>query len=103
MPRRKLETFDDFNRALKNKYGIGENSSYKPWLRVQDVKSSGVRSQIYGVKSGRTHHLLPVHFRVESLNPLKICFIVLCYFTIIFIHCFYLSLIGRINFFTSRL
>jgi hypothetical protein len=58
MPRRKLETFDDFNRALKNKYGIGENASYKPWLRVQDVKSSGVRSQINGVKSGRTHHLL---------------------------------------------
>lgn len=58
MARRKLETFDDFNRALKNKYGIGEGSSYKPWLRVQDVKSKGVRSQILGLKTGRIHHTL---------------------------------------------
>jgi len=58
MARRKLETFDDFNRALKNKYGIGEGSSYKPWLRVQDVKSKGVRSQILGLKTGRVHDTL---------------------------------------------
>lgn len=58
MARRKLETFDDFNRALKNKYGIGEGGSYKPWLRVQDVKSKGVRSQIFGLKTGRVHHTL---------------------------------------------
>lgn len=58
MARRKLETFDDFNRALKNKYGIGEGISYKPWLRVQDVKSKGVRSQILGLKTGRVHHTL---------------------------------------------
>lgn len=58
MSRRKLETFDDFNRSLKNKYGIGVGSSYKPWLRVQDVKSKGVRSQILGLKTGRVHHTL---------------------------------------------
>ena len=58
MARRKLETFDDFNRALKNKYGIGEGSSYKPWLRVQDVKSKGIRSQILGLKTDRVHHTL---------------------------------------------
>ncbi|MCF6459220.1 TnsA endonuclease N-terminal domain-containing protein [Pseudoalteromonas sp. MMG024] len=58
MARRKLETFEDFNRALKNKYGIGEENHYKPWLRVQDVKSKGVRSQILGLKTGRVHHTL---------------------------------------------
>ena len=58
MARRKLKTFDDFKRSLKNKYGVGEGKSYKPWLRVQDVKSKGVRSQISGLKTDRTHHTL---------------------------------------------
>lgn len=58
MARRELKTFDDFKRSLKNKYGIGEGESYKPWLRIQDVKSRGVRSQVLGLKTGRTHHML---------------------------------------------
>lgn len=55
---RKLETFKDYSRALKGKYGLGEGKNYKPWLRVQDVKSKGIRSQIYGRKTQRIHHLL---------------------------------------------
>lgn len=58
MAGRQLKTFDDFTRSLKNKYGVGEGESYKPWLRVQDVKSHGVRSQIFGLKTGRVHHTL---------------------------------------------
>lgn len=58
MAGRKLKTFEDFKRSLKNKYGLGEGNSYKPWLRVQDVKSKGVRSQISGLKTERTHHTL---------------------------------------------
>lgn len=48
---RRLETFEDYSRALKGKYGLGEGKDYKPWLRVQDVKSRGIRSQIYGRKT----------------------------------------------------
>ncbi|OZB42966.1 MAG: heteromeric transposase endonuclease subunit TnsA [Alishewanella sp. 34-51-39] len=55
---RKLETLDDYKRALKGKYGVGEKANYKPWLRVQDVKSHGTRSQIWGKKTGRVHHTL---------------------------------------------
>lgn len=55
---RKLESVRDFNRSLVNKYGIGDGSKYKPWLRVQDVKSDGIKSQIWGRKTGRVHHLL---------------------------------------------
>ncbi len=55
---RKLETFEDYSRALTGKYGLGEGKDYKPWLRVQDVKSKGIRSQIYGRKTQRVHHLL---------------------------------------------
>lgn len=54
--KRKLETLDDFKRALKGKYGIGEGLNYKPWLRVQDVSSRGVRSQPWGRKTNREHH-----------------------------------------------
>jgi hypothetical protein len=55
---RKLESLKDFERALKDKYGIGQGSEYKPWLRIQDVKSEGKRSLIYGRKSQRDHHMM---------------------------------------------
>ncbi|TKF36099.1 heteromeric transposase endonuclease subunit TnsA [Vibrio kanaloae] len=55
---RKLESLKDFERALKNKYGIGQGCDYKPWLRIQDVKSKGTRSLIYGRKSQRDHHMM---------------------------------------------
>lgn len=55
---RKLESLKDFERALKNKYGIGQGSEYKPWLKIQDVKSKGKRSLIYGRKSQRDHHMM---------------------------------------------
>lgn len=55
---RKLESLQDYQRALKNKYGIGSGKDYKPWLRVQDVKSKGNRTVIPGRKSQRLHHMM---------------------------------------------
>lgn len=55
---RKIESLDDYQRHLRNKYGLGQGASYKPWLRVQDVKSKGTRSLIYGRKSQRDHHMM---------------------------------------------
>lgn len=55
---RKLESLQDYQRALKNKYGIGQGKDYKPWLRVQDVKSNGTRTVIQGRKSQRGHHMM---------------------------------------------
>tara|TARA_R110001583_G_C5659119_1_gene409480 strand:+ start:127 stop:960 length:834 start_codon:yes stop_codon:yes gene_type:complete len=55
---RKLEGLEDYKRALRNKYGLGVGSEYKPWLRVQDVKSRGKSSKIQGIKSDREHHTL---------------------------------------------
>ncbi|WP_237333049.1 TnsA endonuclease N-terminal domain-containing protein, partial [Vibrio anguillarum] len=51
-------SLDDYQRHLKNKYGIGQGANYKPWLRIQDVKSKGIRSLIYGRKSQRDHHMM---------------------------------------------
>lgn len=58
---RKLETLDDFRRALKNKYGLGREHDYKPWVRVQDVPSVGNSAKIFGLKSKRDHHMLSEH------------------------------------------
>jgi hypothetical protein len=55
---RKIESLDDYQRHLRNKYGLGQGADYKPWLRVQDVKSKGTRSLIYGRKSQRDHHMM---------------------------------------------
>lgn len=55
---RELKTFLDFQRALKNRYGIGEGENYKPWLRVQDVPSRGSSAKIRGIKIAREHHTL---------------------------------------------
>jgi len=55
---RNLNTLEDFKRALKGKYGLGIGKGYKPWLRVQDVKSKGNKSIIWGLKTGREHHML---------------------------------------------
>lgn len=55
---RKLESIEDYKRALKNAYGLGSRENYKPWLRVQDVPSRGLSSKIQGLKVNREHHTL---------------------------------------------
>ncbi|WP_337018684.1 TnsA endonuclease N-terminal domain-containing protein [Leclercia sp. AS011] len=55
---RSLLTIQDYQRALKKHYGLGNGAGYKPWLRVQDVPSKGTSSKIQGLKSNRAHHLL---------------------------------------------
>ncbi len=55
---RKLETFDDYLRSLRNGYGLGSGANYKPWLRVQDVSSKGLSAKIQGIKTQRCHHTL---------------------------------------------
>ena len=60
---RRLNTIEDYERSLKNRYGLGNKSNYKPWLRAQDVPSSGNRLKIEGLKTRRTHHFLS---RIEA-------------------------------------
>ncbi|RYE44019.1 MAG: hypothetical protein EOP24_26015 [Hyphomicrobiales bacterium] len=48
--------------------GIGRGSKYLPWLTVRDVPSMGNSSHIWGVRTGRKHHLLSkpesIYFRL---------------------------------------
>ena len=56
---RKFETFDDYRRHLKNKYGRGEGADYKPWVTVRDVKDKNAfRKLVEGIKTNRQHHFL---------------------------------------------
>ncbi|OSX93868.1 hypothetical protein BTJ45_01932 [Bacillus mycoides] len=45
-------------RYLKEGRGQGELSSYKPWLTIQDVPSSGRVHRVMGWKTEREHHFL---------------------------------------------
>jgi hypothetical protein len=56
MGRRIYKTEADIARHIKAGYGQGEGSSYKPWLRVQDVPSKGRSRKTLGIKSGRMRH-----------------------------------------------
>ncbi|MBE4082624.1 heteromeric transposase endonuclease subunit TnsA [Vibrio parahaemolyticus] len=55
---RKLQTEEHFKKAIKNGYGLGSYKDYLPWYRVQDVKSDGNRSKIFGFKTRRIHHTM---------------------------------------------
>ena len=58
MGRRLFRTEADIARFQKEGYGQGEGSSYRPWIRVQDVPSIGRSRKTPGIKSGRLHHFL---------------------------------------------
>ena len=45
-------------RYLKEGRGQGQRESYRPWLTIQDVPSSGRSTRIHSFKTGREHHLL---------------------------------------------
>jgi hypothetical protein len=57
MSRRKLQTYDDYARALRNGYGKGAGARYKPWLTVRDVPSKGESTIVQGITVDRDHHL----------------------------------------------
>jgi hypothetical protein len=58
MGRRRFKTEADILRHAKDGFGQGEGSSYKPWVRVQDIPSLGRSRKVPGIKSGRLHHTL---------------------------------------------
>lgn len=54
----RFSTEADIERHISNGFGRGTGASYKPWLRVQDVPSTGHSRKVSGVKIERTFHLL---------------------------------------------
>ena len=58
MGKRKLETRQDFARALANGFGRGSGKHYKPWLGIRDVPSDGRSSLIAGITVDREYQTL---------------------------------------------
>ncbi|EKS6648762.1 TPA: TnsA endonuclease N-terminal domain-containing protein [Enterobacter hormaechei subsp. hoffmannii] len=55
---RRLSSYEDYEKALSKGAGSGQLQDYQPWLRVQDVKSYGNRSVVFGLKTMRNHHFM---------------------------------------------
>lgn len=51
-------TEEKIEKYKKEGRGKGELQNYKPWLRIQDVPSTGRSHRFKGWKTGRQHHLL---------------------------------------------
>lgn len=47
-----------WHTRLRQGRGIGVGSRYRPWLKVRDLGSRGTSHVVFGIKSGRRHHLL---------------------------------------------
>lgn len=47
-----------YTKLMKEGFGQGTKSNYKPWLTVRDVPSEGLSSRIPGWKTERIHHFL---------------------------------------------
>jgi hypothetical protein len=58
MRARRIKTQADVDRYVAEGNGAGENESYKPWLRVQDVPSRGRSRKVLGMKVNRIHQVL---------------------------------------------
>ena len=47
-----------YEQYIKSGRGLGEGSSYLPWVSVHDFSSHGIVSRIAGHKANRVHHFL---------------------------------------------
>lgn len=48
----------DIEKMIKDGYGSGIGSEYKPWIKIQDVPSLGRVTRVKGIKTNRQHELL---------------------------------------------
>lgn len=51
-------TEEKIQRMEADGFGCGVGASFKPWIEVTSVSSSGRSRRIFSSKTGRTHHLL---------------------------------------------
>lgn len=48
----------NIEKMIKEGYGTGIGSEYKPWIKIQDVPSLGRVTRVKGMKTNRQHELL---------------------------------------------
>lgn len=55
--RKSFLTSAQISKKIKSKHGQGNGSDYQPWLKIQDLNSSGRSHRVYSHKTQRIHHL----------------------------------------------
>lgn len=48
----------NIEKMIKEGYGSGIGSEYKPWIKIQDLPSLGRVTRVKGIKTNRQHELL---------------------------------------------
>lgn len=54
----KRKRIHNIEKMIKEGYGTGIGSEYKPWIKIQDVPSLGRVTRVKGMKTNRQHELL---------------------------------------------
>ncbi|WP_276916556.1 TnsA endonuclease N-terminal domain-containing protein [Aneurinibacillus aneurinilyticus] len=54
----KRKRISDVEKWIKEGRGTGNGPEYKPWIKIQDVSSSGRSTRLRGLKTGRQHEFL---------------------------------------------
>lgn len=54
----KRKRIQNIKKMIKDGYGTGIGSKYKPYIKIQDVPSLGRVTRRKGIKTGRQHELL---------------------------------------------
>ncbi|MFX0549537.1 TnsA endonuclease N-terminal domain-containing protein [Hathewaya histolytica] len=54
----KRKRIHNIEKMIKEGYGTGIGSEYKPWIKIQDVPSLGRVTRVKGMKANRQHELL---------------------------------------------
>lgn len=57
MGRHQKWTEEKIRERTRAGYGTGFGASYRPWLEIGDLSSSGRSRRVWGLKTGRVHHL----------------------------------------------
>lgn len=54
----KRKRIQNIEKMIKEGYGKGMGSNYKPWIKIQYIPSMGRVTRVKGMKTGRQHELL---------------------------------------------
>jgi hypothetical protein len=68
--RKRKWDYSVYTRYLREGRGQGCTNSYKPWITIHDLPSTGVVSRIKGIKTDRIHHLMS-HLELDYFLTLE--------------------------------
>jgi hypothetical protein len=68
--RKRKWDYSVYTRYLREGRGQGCGNTYKPWITIHDLPSTGVVSRVKGIKTDRIHHLMS-HLELDYFLTLE--------------------------------